>query len=976
MAGSGKGTEVARAYVSILPKLSQEWKSLANNVSNSLGGSLKKGLSSAGVAAGQLLANGIQSALGGVGSLISESIDYSDAMARFPLVVGALGVSAEDSAKSVEKLKQGLKGTPMLVSEAATTVQRLTASTGDIDKSTKWFLAMNNAVLAGAAPLQVQQSALEQWQQAVAKGRPDLIEFRSFMTAFPGTMSALAKKFGTTSDGLRDMFKDGKLTMEQFNEALVELNENGIDGFEKLSEQAKRSMVGMKTGLGLIKKELVETFGGMFTKLNISSQMGVFQNIGTGLSGVLNNALNPAIDTLAKWVEKATNILGNADIWSGLQNKSAFFGEIFASDLEHLVSAAKSVVDRVSPELEKVFDTALNASKKWAEAIDRWSPNMGSFFAGFIDGARKAYNLLSDILIKIGDIVNKIPQIPVDFLSDKAKLFGFDTSEVDDNKGQIVADASKYLGEFAGALAGVGIAGKIAISIIKKFVGFGKGIADFAGRIGDATKETGQLAEKGEKATKSTRRLKQNFGQLAGKALEFVGMGAGLFLAGLGIKFIAEGAALLSDKGAAGAAIFGEMALAAGLLMAEMALLGDKLTFSAFGIIALGGALALAGAGMWLIADAAVKVKESEAEIVFAGMVGAIGALAMVFAYLGVELDVAIPAVLAIAGLILAAGFATKLWCEGVALVLEKLTPFIEKCGEVAEKLGFTNKEATDAESAFWKFGNTILDIVGSAGKFVGALGSIAAGVGKAVEGVGYGILAWGLGAVADSLNRIKDAGEGAFNKIDSIAWASDNAGGALGNLKSTAENTANSIRIDFDNLSNNIWGVANQIVGSMGWCFNSVESSGWGACWNIHNSFNWLSNDLWGVANQIAGSLTYGFELAKNNIIQILVELSQRIAEILNQITSSVSNIHIPTPSTLSYAGSYTNDGLMANGSTNVLPNRISVRNRIPYATQNGFNAGAIYNITFNNATLNDDIEIRNSAMNLLKDVRRKENM
>ncbi|WZU00611.1 tape measure protein [Erysipelothrix sp. D19-032] len=45
--------------------------------------------------------------------------------------------------------------------------------------STEMFLALNNAVLAGNAPMDMQRSALEQLSQAYAKGKPDMMEWRS-----------------------------------------------------------------------------------------------------------------------------------------------------------------------------------------------------------------------------------------------------------------------------------------------------------------------------------------------------------------------------------------------------------------------------------------------------------------------------------------------------------------------------------------------------------------------------------------------------------------------------------------------------------------------------------------------------------------------------------------------------------------------------------------------------------------------------
>lgn len=130
------GTEVANAYVSILPKSGGNFKSVAQNATNQMGNTFKSGLSAIGVAAGNLLANALSSTIGNIGQLLSESLSYSDALTRFPLVLESLGVAGDQAAVSIERLRAGLEGTPILVSDATTAVQRLVATTGDVQKST------------------------------------------------------------------------------------------------------------------------------------------------------------------------------------------------------------------------------------------------------------------------------------------------------------------------------------------------------------------------------------------------------------------------------------------------------------------------------------------------------------------------------------------------------------------------------------------------------------------------------------------------------------------------------------------------------------------------------------------------------------------------------------------------------------------------------------------------------------------------
>lgn len=130
------GVEVAHAYVSLIPKLSNNFANIAKQATGSFGNQFKSGISAIGVAAGNILSNAIQSSIGNVGQLLKEGVTYGDALLRYPLVLKSLGVSADEAQISIQKLHEGLRGTPVLVSEGTTAVQRLVATTGDVQKST------------------------------------------------------------------------------------------------------------------------------------------------------------------------------------------------------------------------------------------------------------------------------------------------------------------------------------------------------------------------------------------------------------------------------------------------------------------------------------------------------------------------------------------------------------------------------------------------------------------------------------------------------------------------------------------------------------------------------------------------------------------------------------------------------------------------------------------------------------------------
>ena len=134
-------------------------KELQKSVDN-MGSSIKK----------MVAALGIDKLISKTMSALNNSLDGAikriDTMNNFPRVMQNLGISVEDATKSVNELSDGLTGLPTTLNDGVSAVQRFTSQNGDVKKSTKIFLALNNAILAGGASTEIQASALEQLSQA------------------------------------------------------------------------------------------------------------------------------------------------------------------------------------------------------------------------------------------------------------------------------------------------------------------------------------------------------------------------------------------------------------------------------------------------------------------------------------------------------------------------------------------------------------------------------------------------------------------------------------------------------------------------------------------------------------------------------------------------------------------------------------------------------------------------------------------
>lgn len=227
-------------------------KSLENTV-NSTGSRIKS------IVAGL----GIDKLISATFNVISGSVDGAisrlDTLNNYPKVMSNLGVASKDAEKSIKKMSDKLSGLPTTLDAGALAVQRFTSANGDVEKSTDYFLALNNAILAGGASTEIQTNALEQLSQSYAKGKPDMMEWRSLMTAMPAQLKQVATAMGYVStDQLGEDLRKGKVSMDDFMDKLVELNEKGTGEFQSFEEQARNSTGGIATSITVAKTQVTK----------------------------------------------------------------------------------------------------------------------------------------------------------------------------------------------------------------------------------------------------------------------------------------------------------------------------------------------------------------------------------------------------------------------------------------------------------------------------------------------------------------------------------------------------------------------------------------------------------------------------------------------------------------------------------------------------------------------------------------------
>ena len=253
----------------------------------------------------------ISTAMNEIKNSTDDAIKRLDTLNNFPKVMSNLGIASEDADKSIKKMSDKLSGLPTTLDQGASAVQRFTSANGDVEKSTDIFLALNNAILAGGASTEIQATALEQMSQAYAKGKPDMMEWRSLMTAMPAQLKQVADAMGYASaDELGESLRNGSVSMDEFMDTITKLNTEGLNGFQSFEEQAKNSTGGIATSITVAKTQIVKGVADIIKGLNDGLAQANLPSISEIISMVGKKA-KEVLDMIASNLPSAINFIKN-----------------------------------------------------------------------------------------------------------------------------------------------------------------------------------------------------------------------------------------------------------------------------------------------------------------------------------------------------------------------------------------------------------------------------------------------------------------------------------------------------------------------------------------------------------------------------------------------------------------------------------------------------------------------------------------
>lgn len=380
----------------------------------------------------------VSTAMGAISSSMGGAISRVDTMNRFPKMMQAMGFSADEAKGSVDALAKGIDGLPTALDEVVATTQQLALMNGDLGKSTKLTLALNDAFLASGSSAADASRGLVQFSQMMSSGKVDMQSWKTLMETMPLGLQKTAEAFGfagaSAKNDLYQALKDGTITFDQFSDKLIELD-GGLNGFAEL---ARVNSIGIATSFKNIKTAVVRGVANMIQAFDKAAQARGLGSIASNLDKV-KKAVSQAFDAATPHIERFMDLI--MQLYSTMERNGA-------------IKALSWAFFSVKNAAESVFETFTKGSGStgWilmaSHAVETFGKVVASIAQGvkkFVDGFNET-DAVKNFKLAVEDALNAIEKIAgavqqSQIIRDLGKAFGEVVSQIS----QAVSTISEFI---------------------------------------------------------------------------------------------------------------------------------------------------------------------------------------------------------------------------------------------------------------------------------------------------------------------------------------------------------------------------------------------------------------------------------------------------------------------------------------------------------------------------------------------------
>ena len=488
---------LATAYVPIVPSMEGVGKAIekafgdaSQNAGSKGGGQAGKGFASGLLAKGGIIgaaAAVTTKAMGVISNSIGSAVGRADQMNNFPKVMKNLGYSSQDAAASIKKISNALDGLPTTSSAMTGMVQQLAPLTSNLDEATDIALAFNNAMLAGGASTMEQENALTQYTQMLSAGKVDMQAWRSIQAAMPGQLNQVAEAMmgaGHNANDLYEAMKSGKFSFDDFNKAVMDLNQNGFGKYASFAQQAKDATQGIGTAMENVKNRVAKAVQKVIDAVGVENIAGAINRFSSQFGKVGDAAAGMVTDVKKKFSEAGKWITG---LYDKLDKTGAItrFKDTISTAFESARSRVTEAVDRIAGSFKGLVPDGAIVS-----AIEDVLKYVGTVFSDFADWVADTVEWWSKFIAALKD-TGAVQQLAgalgslFDAIGDVADAFRGAGDMAESAAGRF--DSAKGSAELLGAVI------KVAADLVQKMADQLKRVAEWVKKFTDTLSDSGAL---------------------------------------------------------------------------------------------------------------------------------------------------------------------------------------------------------------------------------------------------------------------------------------------------------------------------------------------------------------------------------------------------------------------------------------------------------------------------------------------------
>lgn len=363
----------------------------------------------------------VSSTQNAMGEAVSSGVKRYDtikvAKRTLSTVVGDVDDSTTKIQKMIDNLDESILGLPTTLDDALSHVTRFTSINHDLDRSQKLFSAINDSILTFGGDSEGVNNAVTQYSQIMGS-KMDARTLRSMEDAgMTPALTAIAKKFNMSFAEFREAFTGSNptISLQQFEDALIELDEKGGGGLNSLATMVKSSVATIGNAFDLIPKR--------FSKAE-EKWLGALDEVSTELTGA---TIYGNIYKLSQKVEGLGDIGANfirshkKEIGEGIDFIKTKFSELlsvlktfsfkdFVGGFKQGLDDFKGAIDFFKPLVNGLYNFAKDKITEMGDGS--FSKGLGRFVSDYIQigiglkYAGKLMKLGSGGISLLGDLVN------------------------------------------------------------------------------------------------------------------------------------------------------------------------------------------------------------------------------------------------------------------------------------------------------------------------------------------------------------------------------------------------------------------------------------------------------------------------------------------------------------------------------------------------------------------------------------------